>query len=200
MSMYVYGEDGLTLWALKRKLGCILKQAGDNSSAEECIVFYRPSFGRSGGNKSAQFGEFDFIILSKKTLYLGESKWDRSSENNNGVVTLRNEQLIRHNLFKTYVEEWFVKNYEDWDSFANHVADKFVSHNKRIAPSGSLLSENLITILKIIKSHFNSCPQVINLLLIFSDGNTNTRSADPDFHCVNIDYSSAPKKHLFIEI
>lgn len=107
MEILGYGEDALTLWSLKNKLDYILASFGDSSDVSKCRAFFRPSFGRSGGNKSSQFGEFDFIILAKQHLYLGESKWDKSPEKIvNGQMDLRSEQLLRHRLFKLYVEEW----------------------------------------------------------------------------------------------
>src|SRR5271157_1954335 len=100
MKLYGYGEDALTLWALKMKLSEILEPFGDHSAASECKLFFRPSFGRRGGEKSSQFGEFDFIILARDRLYLGESKWDRSPEVTDiGTIELREEQNIRHQLF-----------------------------------------------------------------------------------------------------
>ena len=74
MQILGYGEDALTLWAMKNKLDVILEALNDSSDPSTCQVFFRPSFGRSGGDKSPQFGEFDFIILSQNGLYLGESK------------------------------------------------------------------------------------------------------------------------------
>ena len=72
MQILGYGEDSLTLWALKRELGTILRSLCDTSRPENCKVLYRPSFGRGHG-----FGEFDFIILADACVYLGESKWQR---------------------------------------------------------------------------------------------------------------------------
>jgi len=60
-----YGEDALTLWALKNKLSISLNAFEDQTNPEDCIVFYRPSFGRSGGTLSAQFGEFDALVASR---------------------------------------------------------------------------------------------------------------------------------------
>jgi hypothetical protein len=106
MEIIGYGEDALTLWAIKNKLHAILQELNDNSDVSRCKVFFRPSFGRRGGEKSAQFGEFDFIILSKERIYLGESKWDGSSENKNGILELRDEQKFRHEVMKFYICQW----------------------------------------------------------------------------------------------
>lgn len=65
-----YGEDALTIWALKNKLSIILGAFNDQTDPKDCLVFYRPSFGRSGGSGSAEFGEFDAIVASKQKIYL----------------------------------------------------------------------------------------------------------------------------------
>jgi hypothetical protein len=107
MQVIGYGEDALTLWAIANKLDVILDRLGDDSEPSACKVFYRPSFGRHGGESSAQFGEFDFIILGRHCLYLGESKWDRSPKGKeNGVLKLRTEKTRRHEVFRFYIDHW----------------------------------------------------------------------------------------------
>ena len=69
MEILGYGEDALTLWALKNKLPLILSALNDSSSLSQCKAFFRPSFGRRGGPSSAQFGEFDFILLIFRSLF-----------------------------------------------------------------------------------------------------------------------------------
>ena len=69
MNILGYGEDALTLWALQNILPFILEMLHDSSVPSQCDVFFRPSFGRRGGKRSSQFGEFDFIILSEDRLY-----------------------------------------------------------------------------------------------------------------------------------
>jgi len=75
-----YGEDAFTLWALKHKTSIILNSFQDQTAPSDCLFFYRPSFGRSGGEESAEFGEFDAIIGSSDNIYLIESKWDNSPD------------------------------------------------------------------------------------------------------------------------
>ncbi len=70
------GEDTLTLWLLKHQESKILDEFKDYTKTSDCLAFYRPSFGRSGGEDSAEFGEFDAILVSLENLYLIESKWD----------------------------------------------------------------------------------------------------------------------------
>jgi len=133
MKILGYGEDALTLWALQNRLPQILD---DPSGLPECKIFYRPSFGRRGGPSSSQFGEFDFIILTKTCIYLGESKWDRSPElSNAGSVELRPEQVLRHRVFTFYVREWAFGQYDSWDKFLDR-QKKFAREeiNKPLAP------------------------------------------------------------------
>jgi len=42
-----YGEDALSYWALKERLSEILKKLDDSSNPSDCLIFFRPSFGRS---------------------------------------------------------------------------------------------------------------------------------------------------------
>lgn len=197
MEIYAYGEDALTLWALKCRLASILWALKDPSAAEECRVFYRPSFGRSGGPDSPQFGEFDFILLSRTRLYLGESKWDRSSEKIlHGVLRLRDEQLLRHRLFERYVRAWAFAGTSNWEQLEDAVRDGLAAEGirKPVAPSGSLLASNLRTVLSLIGEHFGSPPEIRNLLLYLHDATTSrkppTETAGP-FETVPVDYSGA---------
>jgi hypothetical protein len=64
-----YGEDAFTLWALKNKKKMVLEKFNDKSAPSDCLNFYRPSFGRSGGKQSAEFGEFDAILVSLENVY-----------------------------------------------------------------------------------------------------------------------------------
>jgi hypothetical protein len=169
MKLFGYGEDALTLWALKMKLPEILEPFSDRSPTSDCKIFFRPSFGRRGGENSSQFGEFDFLILASKCLYLGESKWDRSSEliDNDSIIELRPEQLRRHQLFDFYIQEWAFGQYSEWGEFVTAASprarEKF---QKPLAPSDSLLAKNLKSVMDIIRSHFSHHkPQIHNVLL-----------------------------------
>lgn len=204
MEILGYGEDALTLWALKNKLPDILQKLHDESSLSECEALYRPSFGRSGGEDSAQFGEFDFILLSKAQLYLGESKWPRSSERpKNGILELREEQLLRHRVFRFYVEEWAFGKYISWSEFEKAAAIKLQAQNirKPIAPAGSLLTSNLETVLKVVKQHFKMLPPIKNVLLYLHYGSTTDsppQSAGRDFDFVSIDCSEGMTKDFVV--
>ena len=195
MEILGYGEDALTLWTIKNELDQILSALGDSSSASECTVFFRPSFGRRGGKNSPQFGEFDFIILSDDFLHLGESKWDRSPElSDSGSLELRDEQILRHRIFAFYVREWAYRQYSSWDEFVRHGSAKLASEGieKPLAPSGSLLASNLMTVLDTIRDHFPVEPLLTNVLLYLYDGSKSQQLPDEaghDFIVVPIDCS-----------
>ncbi|MBU2565241.1 MAG: hypothetical protein L6265_09655 [Thermoplasmatales archaeon] len=200
MEILAYGEDALTLWALKNRLEKILKKLGDSIPVSQCKIFYRPSFGRKGGENSSQFGEFDFIVLSKNRLYLGESKWDGSSELKKGHLELRDEQKLRHTLFKCYVECWFRDEYSNWDDFIEKAKVYFEKNNiqKPIAPINSSLALNLQTILKIIRKHYRTLPEIRNVLLYLHKASASDlpKKVNENFDLVLIDYSKDTLNNL----
>ena len=61
MRILGYGEDALTYLALSQHMTDVIGPTplNDDSPLEKILFIYRPSFGRAGGNGSAQFGEFD---------------------------------------------------------------------------------------------------------------------------------------------
>ncbi len=199
MKVLGYGEDTLTLWALRDRIKKILDKLGDNSDVSRCKVIYRPSFGRRGGAASPQFGEFDFILLSDTTIYLGESKWDQSSEvrgAKEGVLKVRDEQLLRHQVFQVYVQAWFSCPESDWQELAKYVHDQFKSEkiDKRVPNKGTRLADNLWAILQGIGVHFDSQPSIKNVLLYLHRGpQTKVNKASDGFELVMIDYSQIAK-------
>ena len=158
-TIFGYGEDALTLWLLKNQPTEILKRFNDKTSPSDCIIFYRPSFGRSGGPESAEFGEFDAIMASKENVYLIESKWDNHRLTNRTELILRPEQTERHEIFK-----WYLSNADNWDELAE------TKLAKKIAPPNSLLATNLQYVLSQLRQ---CCPNsaksdhVKNVLLYF---------------------------------
>jgi hypothetical protein len=56
MEILAYGEDALTLWALKNKLEYILQELGDLPNSSKRLAFFRPSFGRRGGKIARSLG------------------------------------------------------------------------------------------------------------------------------------------------
>jgi len=209
MKLYGYGEDALTLWALKMKLPEILEALEDNSTLSDCELFFRPSFGRRGGEKSSQFGEFDFIILARDRLYLGESKWDRSPEVTDiGTIALREEQITRHKLFAFYVRHWAVGQYCSWEEFFKAAPSLLEQEKikKPLAPTNSLLTENLMTVMSIIRKHFSHEPQIHNILLyLYGSAKEKTIpknvEGEEEFQVVALQYpDSNTGNYIFIEI
>ena len=193
MDIYGYGEDALTLWAFKNRLAEILAQLNDSSLPEECVLFFRPSFGRRGGDESPQFGEFDFLFQAPSSLYLGEAKWDRSPEaSGEGAIALRPEQLLRHRVFRQYVKEWTCGMYAAWDNFLASAVPSWPSE-KPIAPTGSLLADNLQEILRFIQSRYKGTPEMKDVVLYLYDGGMGSAapsSGPPGFQLVSISYGS----------
>ena len=164
-----YGEDALTLWLLKNKPEQILKHFNDKTEPSDCLAFYRPSFGRSGGPGSAEFGEFDAILASRENVYLIESKWGNHRPNNHTELMLSPEQTERHEVFRWYLSSWSQKYSNDWEAFTKDKGAEFFS-GKKIAPPNSLLAMNLQQLLS--QLHGN-CPNsasednIKNVLLFF---------------------------------
>jgi hypothetical protein len=202
MEIFAYGEDALTLWALTNKLPAILQALKDSSDPFRCQVFFRPSFGRSGGESSSQFGEFDFMLLAAQNLYLGESKWQQSTEKiKDGVLNLRKEQLLRHTLFKFYVEEWAFGGYSSWHEFECNAQPKLLQVGivKPIAPERSLLTANLRTVLGVITKHYVGLPNVKNVLLFLHNDmsiDNIPQKAGLDFEVVSVDYAEIAFENL----
>ena len=206
MEIIAYGEDALTFWAMKNKLPTILQVLKDTSDPDHCQGFFRPSFGRRGGKNSSQLGEFDFILLTDMCIYLGESKWQRSSEKiSEGVLELRAEQLTRHIVFKFYIEEWAFGSYPTWRTFEEMARIKLDALNltKQIAPAESQLARNLQTILDVIKRRYTVPPTIKNVLLFLHDGAAISQlpqKAGRDFEVVAIDYSEDDVSEGFIKL
>jgi hypothetical protein len=174
VKMVVYGEDGLTLWALKNRLKTIIDR-DDHTEASDCTVLYRPSFGRKGGDKSVQFGEFDFAILTRKRIYLGETKWHKGTSGAlRGEMKLKDVQRLRHQVMATYIRVWFASPDRAWDvSMPDRVEAEFeASSINKLAPRrDSTTRRNLIRFLEIAGQRFAKQPEVKNILLVVSDDN-----------------------------
>ncbi|HUK85529.1 MAG TPA: hypothetical protein VLU95_06685 [Candidatus Acidoferrum sp.] len=177
-TIFGYGEDALTLWFLKNQLAELFNKFNDNTMLSDCIIFYRPSFGRSGGAESAEFGEFDAILASKENVYLIESKWDNHRQSNRSELLLRPEQTERHRVFKCYL--------------SNQNNEKEFIEGKKIAPANSLLSMNLQFVLSQIRQY---CPNsakpdnVKNVLLYFHGPKSRPpRTVSDGFTIVPIEY------------
>jgi hypothetical protein len=167
--IFGYGEDALTLWLLKNQPQEILKRFKDKTKPSDCLIFYRPSFGRNGGKGSAEFGEFDAILASRENVFLIESKWDNHRITNRTNLMLRPEQTKRHKVFQWYLRNWNDKYSKNWHAFIREKGADFIP-NRMIAPAGSLLATNLHHILNQLHKHCPNCSNpdhVQNILLFF---------------------------------
>lgn len=168
--IFGYGEDALTLWALKQHTSSILDEFQDRTPISNCLIFYRPSFGRHSKANSSVFGEFDAILVSKESIYLIESKWDNLTEFSNSEFLLREEQTLRHKIFSWYLTHWSKNYLHNWQTFINEHQEDFKFGNKTIAPEDSLLARNLELILDKLQGNCRSYPSeknIKNVLLFF---------------------------------
>jgi len=112
MEFWGYGEDVLTLWALRKHLGEILLSVEDESAPDLAKVIYRPSFGRNSSNNPeaprASFGEFDAIVRTQARIYLIETKWPGSREYKKRArrIDLAQPQVRRHEAMHFYLQRW----------------------------------------------------------------------------------------------
>lgn len=191
-----YGEDALTLWAMKEHIGEILKEFEDPTLTSDCLVFYRPSFGRSGGEGSAEFGEFDAIIASRKNIYLIESKWDNLSNNKKEELSLSEEQLVRHEVLTWYLTYWNKTYVGKWQKFVDGNIWYFTVKKKLPENKKTLLLVNLESILFRLLEHckeFATSNNVKNILLYFHNGikSKPPKRVNGKFVLISIDYSKA---------
>lgn len=172
-TLFGYGEDALTLWAVTEKIDLILKQL-DDPEPEFCTVFYRPSFGRD------QYGEFDAIIITAGKAYLVESKWDGSGGTS---IKLEEHQILRHEILEWYHDNWKGEKGEKWDVFArlNNPSFKEKFKSKYIPSSNTILSQNLQTVLNLMIDK-----DIENVLLYLHKGKP--IDIDTDFKIVEIEY------------
>lgn len=195
-----YGEDALTLWALKHDVSKILDEFQDKTPVPDCLIFYRPSFGRHSKANSSVFGEFDAIIASKENTYLIESKWDNLSEFKKEEITLRKEQTLRHKVFSWYLTHWNKKYSNNWQSFINEHQKDFKIDNKTIAPKGSLLSRNLESILSQIQTQCEniSGSNIKNVLLFFFNAEKSNKPSKTNdtFKLLPINYNGEIKDNF----
>jgi len=192
-----YGEDALTLWALKKYRSEILNGLNDKATPSDCVVFFRPSFGRSGGEGRAEFGELDSILASSKNVYLIESKWDNLSQNQEVKIKLADVQILRHEIFSWHFMNWSTERYSNWSEFSNALQDDFRScfPGRKIAPDGSILAQNLEFVLNRLHEHGEKGKKLRNVLLYFYNKNRSTQiekvimnGGNTNFEVINIDY------------
>ncbi len=192
-----YGEDAFTFWALKRCLPEILEELNDKTKPSDCLIFYRPSFGRSG---VAEFGEFDAILASSRNIYLIESKWDGLLINRRDEIALTLNQVLRHKIFSWYLTNWDAQEYSDnWGGFENKFQSNFTKEfpDRKIAPLESCLTKNLEVVLNRLQEHCKrfSCKFIdLRNVLLYFHGNESRKiervvAEDLNFEAVNINYS-----------
>jgi hypothetical protein len=202
MKILGYGEDALTLWALKHHSSKILTEFQDKTVISDCLIFYRPSFGRHRRANSSIFGEFDAIIASKENIYLIESKWDNLTEFDDTELILRKEQTLRHEIFSWYLTHWNRKYFGNWQAFTSKHRNDFKIDNKTIALKDSLLSRNLESVLNKIQEHCESISEscIKNVLLFFYDAKKSKPliKINDSFKLIPIDYSREIKDNFVI--
>jgi hypothetical protein len=203
MSLLGYGEDALTLWLVSERLQFLLEQLGEEMVGPAPKVLYKPSFGRAGGQDSAQFGEFDFLIIGNDALYLGESKWDNLRDGPALFAELAPEQLLRHRIFRAYVTAWYQCSGAVWADFCPTCLQVFEAMDivKPVAPDGSLLAQNLMTVLAFINQRFEEIPQIEDVFVYFYRAGLSypPEFAPNGFGLVTADYSEATDDN-FIEL
>lgn len=177
-----------------------MKEFQDKTSPSDCLVFYRPSFGRGNG----AVGEFDEISVSTENIYLIESKWDNFSKSNNNTLNLELRQKLRHSIFSWHLQHWDDKYTNNWKLFLKEQGNAFQKEfkNRRIAPAGSLLANNLEFVLSKIRKHFRKTPteqNIKNVLLFFHNGKDSSppTKISKGFNLVAIDYPTAFGIHNF---
>lgn len=187
-----YGEDALTLWALKHHISKILGEFQDKTKLSDCLIFYRPSFGRHSKANSSVFGEFDAILASRENICLIESKWDNLTEFDKDELMLSDVQTLRHEVFSWYLTHWSKKYSNNWESFIKEHHDNFEFNDKTIAPKDSLLARNLEAVLSKLHEHCQnvSSDNIKNVLLFFHDAkNTPPTKTNKGFILIPINYS-----------
>ncbi len=205
--LFGYGEDFLTLWAINEQLQEILERFEHHVTPSDCLIFYRPSFGRSGGKDSAEFGEFDAIIATKENIYLIESKWDNLSNYKKNGIVLREEQILRHKVFTWYLTHWSKKYSGKWQEFVENKKESFVLGKKlpKVQEGKQcILATNLEFILCRLLEHckgFSSRANIKNILLFFynSELSIPPTEVNADFKLIPLDYSKKTKGN-FVEI
>lgn len=197
-----YGEDSLTMWMLKHHISKILDE-DDKTSVLDCLVFYRPSFGRSGGSGSPEFGEFDAFIASLKKIYLIESKWDNLSGSNRNREPLKSVQRLRHRVFSWYLTNWNKSYLKDWQRFLEEKRGGFEKNfiDEKVIAEKGLLIDNLQLVLRMLLDHcreFNGEQSIRNVLLFFHHKSSPLSMKSKGFKMVNFPYS--PCAGAFIKI
>ena len=198
---FAYGEDMLTFWALRNRLNVILAQLSDQSDANAATIFYRPSFGRQASNNPAspriEFGEFDATVATSESIYLIEAKWPSSSEVRGTKITVRPNQISRHEIFAWHVAQ-YAKGRVPWDRFVAKFdsAYRAVFPGNKLAPPESKLAGNIEFILRELVL-FNTATKDV-LLYLHPEGSPAAASVDPkSFDLVNVTFVPEVEEGVF---
>jgi hypothetical protein len=167
MPILSYGEDALTLHALRCGLPDLLNALSDPTPTENAIVFFRPSFGRRStrpsGRRRSEFGEPDAIIGTPSGTYVVEAKWSSSGEKKQDSIDLRTVQVRRHEVLEAYLTTWRRLPQQSWPALTRAVGPLLDKINPPVAvPSqGTRLAQNLEFVLR----ELQSCGPVKRVLL-----------------------------------
>jgi hypothetical protein len=191
MKINLYSEDGYSAWVLLKRFPSLLLALGDLTPPEamNIVVFYRPSFGRASDSPtgiSKQFGEFDIVIGTPHGVYLIESKPEKCGELNSRtlVMTLREEQVRRHRIFRTYRALWQKYRPSNWTNFRETAMNEFVAAHPgwTMAEKRDLLSRNLEFVLRSLQD----CGEAVRdtVLLFHKPGQEVVFTNVQEFACV----------------
>lgn len=188
-----YGEDALTYWALTEQIESVLTKLNDKSHQADCLLFFRPSFGRKGG-PYASFGEFDAILATSQSIYLIESKWDSSSKN--GTIDLETNQILRHIIFSWYFERWNKEKFQSWQSFIEKYKQEFEKkfNGKEMPSAEEKLSGNIEYVIDRLQKYSKN---VCNIILYFNSGGSHPQTVPTGFQLVVLDH---PNKGGYFEM
>jgi hypothetical protein len=173
MPILSYGEDALTLHALRCGLPGLLQALSDSTPAVSTIVFFRPSFGRRStrrsGKRRSEFGEPDAIIGTPIGTYIIEAKWSSSGERKAEHVNLRTVQVRRHEVLEAYLVAWRGLPQKSWGALTAFVAPVLESIVPPVAipREGTRLAQNLEFVLR----ELEECGEVKRVLLFSSCSN-----------------------------
>lgn len=193
MNINLYREDGYSLWVLLKRFPNLLLALGDTTPPDDpsIVVFYRPSFGRlsdSPTGLSKQFGEFDILIGTPQGVYPIESKPEKCGEldRRTQVMTLREEQVRRHRIFRTYRSLWQKYQPLNWTSFREVAMGEFSdAHPGWTMPTRqNLLGRNLEFVLRSLQNCGDRIQDTV--LLFHKPGREVVFTSGQEFGCITM--------------
>jgi|GEM_PF-3352140 len=198
-----YGEDALTYWAVTQKLQDVLNKLGE-PQAKDCLVFYRPSFGRG-----MNIGEFDAILATPNCVYLIESKWQGPEEPKTlpKKIVLGKSQPNRHSTLKKIRQHWLKRREL---IFAKSGARIHVN-GRSLPAQDTTLARNVVQIFGQIDAKYPDARTMKNVCLYFSCEDDRTRCPTritvdkkdcdvSDFQIVHLEYPLTSNARGFISL